>query len=198
MPADVDGTILRGDRASAIIEDVKTPLVLLPMLLATSCLDAPPRFDLAIELLNPTDLVYEGSGGALGAGVEIRVKGIEDDQELIVDDACQGRHCGEYAETDPGRCGLDPKTIDPQSGITLKWDGRYFPRSVDVYGPCLAATRTVEPGDVTVTVCGRLFGGDVRNAQLRCRDYRVLVEDSAEEQVATLNVPGTPEGATLE
>lgn len=187
--------LLRGGGARAIIAPVKTPPFLLAAaLFSQGCIDAPGALDVTIELVNPTDFTFEGSGGALGAGVEIRAAGLEDGQELIVDDTCMGRHCGEYAETEPGRCGLDPRTIDPQQSIRLAWDGRFFPRSADLYGECLAAARTVEDGTVTITLCGRLRGGDIRNAQLVCQDHPVTVERNL-ESVFSFTVPGVREGS---
>lgn len=172
-------------------------VLLLSCALLTACPDGASRFKLTLEVLNPTDLRFEGSGGALGAGVEFRVPGLESGQELIVDDTCQGRHCGAYAETDPGRCGVEAREIEANRGFKLGWDGRYFPRSVDAFGECLGGVRTVEPGNIRVAVCGRLLGGDVSNAQLQCVEHVIRVEDVEAEQVVSVNVPGVPAAAAV-
>jgi hypothetical protein len=142
-----------------------------------------------LELQNPSDQTFTGSGGALGAGLEIRMQDRENGQPLIIESACNGRRCGEPAGTDPGYCGVEPRNVDPHSRIRLNWDGRYLPRSHDFFGECLGTSRAIEPGTVSITLCGRLRGEDTRMAQLICRSCN-LDTPAGETRVAT-DVPGS-------
>ncbi len=161
--------------------------MVLPLLAA--CADPAP-FSSFVRVENPTALTFTGSGGALGVGVEIRAGTLEGGEALVLDAHCQGRRCGEPAETDPGRCGVPSQVLEAGSAAALHWDGRYFPRGVDIFGPCLGAARAVTTQDVRVTLCGRLGGDGVRLAELRCKDVVVPLTDEGFN--LTVTVPGAP------
>lgn len=165
-----------------------------------ACLDAASRYTVTVHVVNPDSRAFEGSGGALGAGLEVRAQlpaqgglaGLEDNQPLVVDDACQGRHCGEPAATEPGRCGVQPRRVAPGGTVNLDWDGRYFPRRNDPFGPCLGPAQVVPEGTgVILTLCGRLQVDpeDLGNAPLICEDHSVTVGDPVQLTVE-LVVPG--------
>lgn len=152
------------------------------------CVDAEGAFVMRIRLENPTPYTFEGSAGALGAGLDVVVSTLEDGQPLVLDPACGGRRCGVPALTEPGTCGQDNRTVDPGASVTLEWDGRYFPRSHDPFGECLAASRVATRGNGTLSVCGRLVGHTVRNATLECTRLEVNLE--APPSDITMVVPG--------
>ncbi|MEW5849384.1 MAG: hypothetical protein AB2A00_11250 [Myxococcota bacterium] len=176
------------------------PLALLVLTLAvTSCQEEASPFTLDLELQNPTPLTFEGSGGVLGYGVELRVEGLENGQPLILDPECNGRVCGEAALTDPGTCGQSA-LIRSQTAQPIAWDGRYLPRSMDAFGECLAPARAVPQGPITVTVCGRLTGPSVPRAPLRCAVHQEELnrEQDAGDIHLVYNVPGAAEFETAE
>lgn len=148
-------------------------------------------FTITLELLNPSDNRFEGSGGSQGTGLELRVDGVEGGQELYVDTVCNGRICGDVQETNPGRCGVEPKSVDPRSGLRMTWDGMYFPRSRDAWGECLGPKAAVRPGTVKVNLCGRMFGPDIRNSALHCEASTFTVADDTQEATVRVNVPGS-------
>src|SRR5690606_25286516 len=51
-----------------LVKAVALPVVVMALLVG--CREEPSPFVLELELRNPTDLTYEGSGGVSGAGVE--------------------------------------------------------------------------------------------------------------------------------
>lgn len=167
-------------------------LVLLPLPLLAAC-DAESPYLGTIVLQNPSALTFEGSAGALGAGLEIEAPGLEDGRPLIVDPQCQGRRCGEPTALETGTCGVQPRSIRPGARLNLDWDGRYYPRSHDPFGECLAPARAVSDGKVTLTVCGRLLDARVKAAALLCDrrdvDVGVFGPDRSGELVF-ITVPG--------
>lgn len=145
-------------------------------------------FTLTLELVNPSQRTFEGSGGAHGLGVSYRVEGLENGRDLVVDRECQGRTCGEPAVVEPGVCGVDPDVVQPGTAVPVDWNGMYFPRGHDPWGECLEQGRAVPQRQVQVTVCGRLTGRDVRMAPLRCDSRTVDPSNQAEPLI--FEVPG--------
>ena len=155
--------------------------------LVAGCTASSP-FAASITVHNPTVRTFEGSGGALGAGLEFRVDGLEGGQALVVDQECAGRKCGEPALTDPGHCGDTFRSVDPGNSVIVNWDGRYFPRSWDPLGACLGAARAVTADRARLTLCGRLMAPDVTFAPLLCEEHELLLPGTTQQ--ATLDVPG--------
>ncbi|MBI5496742.1 MAG: hypothetical protein HY904_17145 [Deltaproteobacteria bacterium] len=167
---------------------LRPAVLLVAASLLLSCGDASP-FKVHLVVRNPSMFAYDGSGGALGLGLEIRVDGVEAGGPLLVSDSCLGRRCGDVA--DPGRCGDPSRRVEPGHEVRLHWDGRYFPRSADPLGPCTGEARAVEVGaHATFTLCGRLSGEGIRAATLVCEDH--ALEVLSVENALELSVPGAP------